>query len=89
MMSVRSRTWSSDLPQSINRRTPVLTTANRCIWHGCGANLGRRQLATMMGGAGRPGARMPRCTPTGLNHVVGCRQPGARYLCRAGNGRLC
>jgi hypothetical protein len=31
----------------LDRRAPMLTVADPCIWHGCGTNLGRRQPATM------------------------------------------
>jgi hypothetical protein len=30
-------------------RTPTLTVADLCIWHGCGTNLSRRQSATAEG----------------------------------------
>lgn len=30
----------------LDRRAPVLTVADPCIWHGCGTNLSRRQSAT-------------------------------------------
>lgn len=33
----------------LDRRAPMLTVANPCIWHGCGTNLSRRQSATTTG----------------------------------------
>lgn len=60
----------------LDRGAPVLTVADPCIWHGCGTNPSRRQSATTAGAHGRPGARMLRCTPTGLSHASGlCRRP--------------
>ncbi len=36
-------------PRLLDGRVPVLTVADRCIWHGCGTNLSHRQSARMAG----------------------------------------
>lgn len=33
----------------LDRKAPVLTAADPCIWHGCGTNLNCRQSATRAG----------------------------------------
>jgi hypothetical protein len=35
--------------RQLDRMTPPLTLADLCIWHGCGTDLSRRQLATTEG----------------------------------------
>jgi hypothetical protein len=45
----------------LDRRAPVLTVANPCIWHGCGTNLSRRQSATRVGGVGPSAAVLALC----------------------------
>ena len=70
----------------LDRRAPVLTVADPCIWHGCGTNFSRRKSATMAGASADQARVCPAAPPPGsamLSGAVGqsfCGQPtGTRF----------